>query len=154
MSHSLKTLAASDITLGEHVCDEIVTKHSHDWIAIVIDQGGDDEAVIAYTHHTNAHLFTTKEPPMPTTSDLVVVLNDDSTFTSLEGCTTAQVALDENGDLPEDWANASLPLAPINDETTLLSYMRIFFPNLQLEEDSSGQLLIYTDIYPNGRPPD
>lgn len=91
---------------------------------------------------------------MPTTSDLVVVLNDDSTFTSLEGCTTAQVALDENGDLPEDWANASLPLAPINDETTLLSYMRIFFPNLQLEEDSSGQLLIYTDIYPNGRPPD
>jgi hypothetical protein len=37
-------------------------------------------------------------------------------------------------------------LGEIKDSATVMTWMRIFFPNMQVEQDNDGQVIIYTGI--------
>lgn len=87
-------------------------------------------------------------------SILLVVLNDGETFSDMAGCHIVATRLDEleeamnEGDEKGLFENCeSLPIGPITDVHKILKWMRVFFPDMQVEEDLDGQVLLYTGIY-------
>ena len=82
---------------------------------------------------------------------LITVLNDGETYTNIEG--SHIVAVDDNmsaEDIEEMLAEdnyAAFELGEVKDSNTILNFFRIFFPQMQVEQDSDGQVLIYTGIF-------
>jgi hypothetical protein len=87
--------------------------------------------------------------PIPTS--LVTVLNDGDTFTSTEGTKIAAVP-DDVEDVEtflKEGDYDSLPLGEVKDSDTILRFFRLFFPEMQVDTDNDGQVIIYTGINEN-----
>ena len=84
-------------------------------------------------------------------TSLVTVLNDGDTFTSIEGTMIAAVPDEvfESDDVESFLKEGNydhLMLGEVKDSATILRFFRIFFPNMQIEQDNDGQVVIYTGI--------
>ena len=83
---------------------------------------------------------------------LITVLNDGDTFTNMEGTMIAAVpdeVFDEDDveSFLKEGEYDHLMLEEVKDSETIRRWFRIFFPNMQVEQDSDGQVLIYTGIF-------
>lgn len=85
--------------------------------------------------------------------NLIVALNDNSTFTPLEGCYIAcltdeqQLESDLTSEIPNPEDCDHLMIGPVESTDQIFKWMRIFFPNMRVEEDDDGQVVIHTGVY-------
>jgi len=83
--------------------------------------------------------------------NLIMVLNDGETFSPLQGSMivslpNGMVTSDEIEKYLEKADFDALPIQSVKDSDTVMRWMRIFFPNMQVETDNDGQVIIYTGI--------
>lgn len=93
------------------------------------------------------------DKPLATDDNLIVVLDDGETFGPLQGSNIVALPdgldslekIEEYLEEHEDSLDA-LPMRSIKDSDTIIRWMRIFFPDMQVEQDNDGQVVIYTGI--------
>lgn len=91
---------------------------------------------------------------MPNDTGYIVVLNDGETYTGIMGCQIAAIPhfeemleTDQVESFLKEEEYDHLYLGEVMDSDTILRWFRIFFPNMEVEQDQDGQVLIYTGIY-------
>ena len=83
-------------------------------------------------------------------TELVVVLNDGETFSSVKGAKIVPVPNSGSDDeivrYLKNGSYKSLPLGEVNNIETILDFFRLFFPDMKVEEEMDGNILIDTGV--------
>lgn len=96
-------------------------------------------------------------PSAPSFS-LYVALSERGTYDAAKDCILAAVPdsvdIEDMEQFLKNEEYNSMPLSEVEDPADILRFFRLFFPNMILDTDNEGQVVIHTGIYPNGEPND
>jgi len=83
--------------------------------------------------------------------NLIMVLNDGKTFSPLQGSMIVSlpdsvVEVDDVEKFLKEGDYDHFHIGEIKDSDTVMRWMRVFFPDMQVLQDEDGQIVIHTGI--------